>query len=280
MKVSIQGLPGSFHDIAAKHYFGKDYEPVCRLTFNEVFTDISKGHTDLALIAIENSLFGSINQVYDDLLSHENVWICGEVYLRIRHSLIGLKDSKIEKLKEVHSHPVALAQCEEFLDERIPYVERMANHDTAGSVQDIVRWNDPTKAAIANEYAAKIYGAKVLQRDIETHHENYTRFIVLDNDKVIHEKASKTCVVVRFDEGDGDEKPGSLFQILECFAKRKINLTKIESRPVIGKPWHYLFYVDFESSLSDPDTNEALSEIESLGCSIRTLGSFLPGEYF
>ncbi len=281
MKVSIQGLQGSYHDIAARNFFGKKYQPVHRLTFNEVFVDVSNGHTDFALIAIENSLYGSVNQVYDSLLEHENLWICGEIYLRVRHCLIGLKGAKMEQLKEVHSHPIALSQCEVFLDEELPFVERFANHDTAGSVANIKQWKDPSKAAVASREAADRFGLSVLREEIETHHQNYTRFIVLAQEKVVPIDASKTSFVITQLNSDpsGDQKAGSLFQILKCFADRGISLSKIESRPIIGKAWHYIFYLDFDVSLADKKAGEALSCLEEQGAEMRVLGSYKAGQH-
>lgn len=280
MKVSIQGLRGSFHDIAAQHYFGKDYVPVCRRDFREVFWDMAHGHVDHAFISLENSLYGSINQVYDLLLEHEKLWISGEIYMRIKHCLIGTKKAKLEDLREVHSHPIALAQCEQFLEEEIPYAERYANSDTAGSVAAIKVWNDPTKAAIASEEAARHYGMKILRYGIETQHENYTRFVVLSQEKFVSQDADRTSFVLTSLAGgpDWDLKSGTLQQTLNCFAERNINLTKIESRRVVGSKWRYIFYLDFELGLDNPLAGDALSCLENLGAEVHVLGSYKAGE--
>jgi prephenate dehydratase len=281
MKVSIQGQLGSYHDIAAQHLFGPDYEPVCRTTFRDVFLDVSKGHTPYALISIENSLYGSINQVYDLLLQHEELWIAGEIYMRIEHCLIGLKKAKLEDLKEVHSHPIALAQCEDFLEEEIPYAERFANHDTAGSLISIKKWGDPTKAAIGSVQAAKLYGLSILKRGIESHHQNYTRFIVLTLEKSVPADAGKTSfVLMKLARSQSSNLlPGNLYHTLGCFAERGINLSKIESRPVIGRAWNYIFYLDFEMGLNDPHASEALNCLEGRGAAVRVLGSYPPGKH-
>lgn len=281
MKVSIQGQPGSFHDVAAKHYFGSDYKPLSRSSFGDVFRDVAGGHTDYALIVIENSLFGSLNQVYDELLGHENLWICGEIYLRINLCLVGFKKARLESLREVHSHPTALAQAEEFLDHEMPYVERFANHDTAGSVAQIKKWNDPTKAAIASKEAAQLHGMEILREGIETHHENYTRFIVLTQSKVVPPDAAKTSLILLNlgKEPNSNVQPGLLYKRLGCFAERDISLSKVESRVVVGKAWRRIFYLDFDESLGNTKANEALTCIEDQGSDIRILGSYKPGEH-
>jgi prephenate dehydratase len=281
MKVSIQGLAGSYHDTAARQFFGKKYEPVCRATFQEVFWDVTRGHSDYAVIALENSLFGSINQSYDLLLEHEDLWICGEIYLRVEHCLVGVKGAKLPELREVYSHPIALSQCEAFLDEELPYAERFTAHDTAGSAADVKRWNDPAKAAVASEKAAKLYGLEIIESGIETHHENYTRFIVLSTDKTIPKDADKTSFVIKQlgHDPDSDTKPGSLYHTLACFAEQHINLSKIESRPVIGKAWHYIFYLDFDCGLQQPGASKVLDCLERRGANIRILGSYPPGKH-
>ncbi len=281
MKVSIQGLAGSYHDSASRHFFGKKYEPVCRGTFQEVFWDVTRGHSEYALIALENSLFGSINQSYDLLLEHDDLWICGEIYLRVEHCLVGLKGATLPDLREVHSHPIALSQCETFLDEELPYTERRAAHDTAGSAADVKRWNDPAKAAVASEKAAKLYDLEVIAHNIETHHENYTRFIVLTTDKTIVKDAGKTSLVLEQlgRDPDSDTKPGSLYHTLGCFAEQNINLSKIESRPIIGESWHYIFYLDFDCGLQQPGAGEVLRCLEQRSATFRILGSYKPGRH-
>jgi prephenate dehydratase len=281
MKVSIQGLAGSYHDSAAQAYFGKKYEPVCRSTFREVFLDVTRGHSDFALIALENSQFGSINQSYDLLLEHDQLWICGEIYLRVEHCLVGLKGATLPDLREVYSHPIALSQCEAFLDEELPYAERFTAHDTAGSAADVRQWNDPAKAAIASETAAKLYNLEIIKSGVETYHDNYTRFIILTTDKTIPKDASKTSFVIQRlgHDPDSDTKPGSLYHTLACFAEQHINLSKIESRPVIGKSWHYMFYLDFDCGLQQSGASKVLSCLEQRGAVFRVLGSYKPGKH-
>lgn len=276
MRVAIQGVEGSFHDLASHHYFGKSYSPVEYGTFQDVFDDVIAGKVDYGIVAIENSLYGSINQVYDLLLAND-LWINGEIYLRIKHCLIGLPGSSIKGIREVYSHPVALAQCKDFLQGGFSHVAQHAHDDTAGSVEDIKKWGDPSKAAIASEEAAKLHGLKILKRSVETHQQNYTRFIVLSRKPVVPTDAGKTSFVITQLWNSSDVRAGSLHRALGCFAKRGINLSKIESRPVIGRAWHYIFYMDFDAGLNDPKAQEALQELDGLGAKVRILGSYTPG---
>lgn len=271
MQVAIQGQAASFMDIATQAYFGNDSEIVPCLTFAEAFSTLDAGRAEYAVIAIENSLFGSINQVYDLLLKHK-FWICGEVYLRIQQCLIGIPQSPIANIQEVHSHPVALAQCEDYLDKTLPRAVRYEHHDTAGSVADIKKWNDPAKAAIASATAAKLHGMEVLATEIETHKQNYTRFVVLSKTNAENPTADKTSLILSV-----TEKPGALHQALGAFAKQKINLTKLQSRPIIGRAWHYMFYVDVDSGLQDRRMQAALKELQAQNCQAAVLGSYRSG---
>lgn len=275
-KIAIQGELASFHDEAARQFFGKNIAIVGCKTFHETFDALEAA--DFALVAIENSLFGSINEVYDLLLKHK-YWISGEVYLRIEQCLIGLPGSEITKIKEVHSHPVALAQCEEFLENKLPDAERFEHHDTAASVADIKKWNDRTKAAIASAAAANLHGLSVLAHEIETHKQNYTRFVVISKDQQIDPKANKTSLILGIDDqlhGIGD-RPGALYHALGAFAKQNINLTKLQSRPLKGKAWHYIFYVDVDSGLNSQEMKTALAELKELDCNVTILGSYVSG---
>src|SRR3990167_2355980 len=193
--VSIQGYPGSFHDIARVRYFNNGHKLLCRDSFKEVFADIAENRADYAVVAIENTLFGSINEVYDLLLKH-HFWISGEIYLRIHHCLVGLKGTKLKQISEVHSHPVALAQCDTYIDKTLWHTERFESHDTALSAEDVARWQNPHKAAIASAQAAKLHKLSVLAKNIETNKQNYTRFIVLQKQARTDRSASKTSLAI------------------------------------------------------------------------------------
>jgi len=268
--VAIQGERASFHDIAARQFFGANLKPVGYGTFTQIFEALADNQADQALVAIENSLYGSINEVYDLLLKHK-LWISGEMYLRVEQCLVGMPGATIVGINEVHSHPVALAQCEKYLDTTLARAMRFEHHDTAGSVVDIKRWNDPAKAAIASREAAQLHGMTVLAREIETNKQNYTRFVVLrqKTTEATTEKATKTSLILQT-----EDKPGALYQALGVLADKGINLTKLQSRPVIGRAWHYIFYVDVDSGLHEARLQTALRELKAQDCAAITLGSY------
>lgn len=271
-KVAIQGERASFHHIAATKFFGDDIELVCCDTFKGVFEAIKNKSADYAVCAIENSLFGSINESYDLLVKH-HFFITGEVYSRIEQCLIGFPGTKIQTIQEVYSHPVALAQCEEYLDAKLPHAKRLESHDTAASVALVKERGDKTLAAIASRKAAELYGLEVLEAEIETNEHNYTRFVILEPKPRTMPKANKTSLII-----GTSHKPGALYEALGAFAKNAINLTKLQSRPIIGKAWHYIFYVDVAAGLDDPRMAVALENLKKQDCSITVLGSYHAGD--
>lgn len=272
MKVAIQGQKASFHDIAARRHFG-DIEPVCRDTFAEVFNSVKSGQADRGMVAIENSLYGSINDVYD-LLLQNGVVITGEVYLKISQCLIGFPGTSAKDIAEVHSHPVALAQCEDFINKQLPDAERFEHTDTAGSVADIKQWGDPARAAIASQAAAELHGMEVLAKDIETNKQNYTRFVTLSSGKANVAGANKTSMVLTT---PADTKPGALYRALGCFDEQNINMLMLQSRPLIGRAWHYLFYIDIAAGMQDNRLKTALANLHEQNCQITILGSYKNG---
>lgn len=279
MKVAIQGQAASFHDIAVQQFFDTNIALLPCETFAETFNALEQGLADSSVVAIENSLYGSINAVYDLLLKHK-FWICGEVYLRIEQCLLGLPGSSMGNIEEVYSHPVALAQCELFLDDVLVHAKRFEHHDTGGAAADIKQWGDRTKTAIASRAAAAHYGLEILAHEIETHKQNYTRFVVLMQQKPSHEfNANKTSLILGLSDhvhGIADQ-PGSLYRALGAFAKQNINLTKLQSRPLIGKAWHYIFYVDVDAGLNSTGLQTALTELKDQDCEVTILGSYLSG---
>ena len=267
--IAIQGDKASFHDIAATEYFG-DSSRIFAKTFEETVSAVKTGDADYALCAIENSLYGSINEVYD-LIKKNKLYITGEVYLRIEQCLIGLPGTKINQITAVHSHPVALAQCGTYLDTTLPDAERSEYHDTAGSVEMIKDLGDPTQAAIAGAGAAELYGMEILAQSIETNKENYTRFVVLSRDSPsARAHNNKTSIVIRT-----DHTPGSLYRALGVFANRSINLSKIQSRPIVGAAWNYMMYLDLEVGSHEDSFIEATKELGEQEVEIILLGSYL-----
>ena len=267
-KIAIQGAQASFHDIAARRLFGNDIDIVSCDTFAQTFRVLKDGQADGAVCAIENSLHGSINEVYDLLLKY-HFPIVGEVYLRIDQCLVGLPGAFIGNIAEVYSHPVALAQCESYLDTKMPGVRRFEAHDTAGSVAFVKERNDPRLAAIAGKAAAELHGMAILAENIETNPQNYTRFVVLGKHGQTAPNKTKTSLVLQT-----NHRPAALYTALGAFAKRSLNLTKLQSRPIIGNAWKYLFYVDIEAADTDKLFLAALDDLRSQDCQVTILGSY------
>lgn len=243
MKVAIQGIRGSFHDIAAHQYFGTDnIELVCCNTFEQLFDEMKKDDACLGLMAIENTIAGSLLHNYE-LLRESGMTIIGEHKLHIEHSIMCLPDDSWHDIKEVNSHPVALAQCRSFLMAH-PKMKVVEKDDTADSARMISRLKLHGHAAICHAGAAPLYGMKILEEGIEDNKHNYTRFLVLSDpwnaDKLrdLHQ-TDKSSIVFTL-----PHEEGSLSQVLSILSFYKINLTKIQSLPIIGREWQYLFYVD------------------------------------
>ncbi|MDE3170078.1 MAG: prephenate dehydratase [Acidobacteriota bacterium] len=270
--MAFQGERGAFSEQAAMQLLGESIELVPRPTFEAAFAAIDEGRADLILAPIENSLAGSVHRSFD-LLVDSGLSILAEEIIPIAHNLIGVPGSKFEDIAVVESHPVALAQCEKFFTEH-PRLKRIATEDTAGSVRDVIRAGDKSRAAIAGSLAAKIYGGAILREHLEDNRENYTRFLLLA--KTSNEaarsspgNANKLSLVFQL-----DHRPGALYHALEPFARRNLNLLKIESRPVHGQPWQYRFYLDLQASRRDPAVAAALEELETLVVGLRILGSY------
>ncbi|MDZ4159401.1 MAG: prephenate dehydratase, partial [Anaerolineaceae bacterium] len=251
MRVAFQGEPGAYSEAAALEYFGKHIQSVPCESFDVVFDRVLAGECEFGIIPIENSLAGSIHRNYDLLLQNE-LYIVGERYLRISHCLIAQPGVRVEDLRRVISHPQALAQCERFL-RSLSEVRTEPAYDTAGSAKQIREqgWRDT--AAVASRRAAEVYGMSVLAEAIEDNPANYTRFLVIARSPVAGGPDAKTSIVFT-----ANNVPGSLFKALSVFALRDIDLTKIESRPLVGKLWEYLFYIDFNGASEEPQVKRAL----------------------
>ena len=265
--IAIQGKTASFHDIAAKQFFGDVQTTNYDLPFKNVFEGLK--NADYAVVAIENSLYGSINEVYDLLLEYMYP-IVGEIYLRIEHCLIACQAVDIQTITEVHSHPIALAQCEEYLDSELKNAERYEHFDTAGSVESVKTWAKPNVAAIASEDAAQLHNMHILAKNIETNKENYTRFVVLSKKTQELTDISKASLIIKT-----ADKPGALHEALGYFAKHKLNLSKLESRPIVGKAWHYMFYIDVESKELADKLPLVINLLQKAGCDVQLLGSYV-----
>jgi prephenate dehydratase len=265
MRVAFQGEPGAYSEEAGFGYFDAP-EMVPEESFEAVFAAVVSGDCQSGLIAIENSLAGSIHQNYDLLLRHE-LHIVGEYFLRVRHCLIGFPGVDISEIKHVISHPQALGQCAGTLRELGVKTEPV--YDTAGSVKMLKESGERSTAAIASKRAAEIYGMQILQESIEDNPENYTRFLEIAPEPVTPTSEAKTSIVFTL-----KNTPGALFKALSVFALRDIDLTKIESRPLAGKPWEYLFYIDFIGAIRDEPVKRALDHLGEYALMLRVLGSY------
>lgn len=266
-RVAFQGERGAFSEEAAVELLGEHIQLVPRPTFESLFAAVDEKAADYLLAPVENSLAGSVHRSYD-LLLQSSLHISGEVVIPIRHSLIGCSGSSFDTIKTVESHPVALAQCERFFAAH-PQFQRIATEDTAGSVARVVRQGDPRCAAIAGLRAAKLYGGVVLREHLEDHPENYTRFVLLSSATNIGAGANKLSLVFKL-----PHKGGALHHALEPFARRGIDLVKIESRPIKGQPWEYHFYLDLQASTNETEVIKALAELDERAIEVRVLGCY------
>jgi prephenate dehydratase len=267
-RVAFQGERGAFSEEAAVKLLGEQIELVPRPTFEAAFSAIGDGVADYLLAPIENSLAGSVHRSFD-LLVESDLNILAEVVIPIVHNLIVVPGASFDELNLVESHPVALAQCEQFFIAH-PRLKRVVTEDTAGSVRSVIHAGDKSRAAIAGSRAASIYGGTILRNHLEDNRENYTRFLLLAPITESVENADKLSLVFQL-----DHCPGALVHSLEPFARRNINLMKIESRPVHGSPWQYRFYLDLQASRRDPEVAAALAELENLVLNLRILGSYV-----
>lgn len=269
MRVAFQGEPGAFSEEAALQLLGPGITPVPRPTFDSAFRSIEEGLADAVLAPVENSLAGSVVRVYD-LLVGSNLGIVAEIILPIQHRLIGCPGSSLDSIRSVASHPMALAQCEGFFLAH-PGIKRVPAEDTAGSVREALSRGDKSCAAIAGRRAAEHYGGVILADDIQDNAENFTRFVLLrpaSGAPLPASDAHKMSLAMRL-----AHRPGALLASLEPFAKHGVNLLKIESRPIHGRPWEYQFFVDVEAE-SASQLESALSEVRKATSDLRVLGLY------
>ncbi len=276
MKVAFQGEIGAFSEEAVWALYG-EVEVAPSPSMGAVFEAVEAGRVERGVVPIENSLFGSVHVNYDLLRAH-HVQIVGELKLRIRHHLMAVPGATLGSIRRVHSHPQALGQCQTFLRERLPRAEAVPAYDTAGAAKMVAAGGARDVAAIAPERAAVEYGLDVLAADIESHHQNYTRFLALAREGgplILAEAgtALKTSIVFALREN----VPGALFKSLAVFALRDLDLFKVESRPLVGSPGNYLFYLDFEGSTADEPVQRALDHLGEITAEMKVLGSYPQG---
>lgn len=266
VRVAIQGEAGSFSHAAAREALGPDLRLVACASFDDLFRAVESANADRGVVPIENSLAGSVYEAYDALGAHA-LHVVGETQVRVRHCLAVRPGTSLSAVRRVASHPVALAQCRRFFAEH-PTIAPVPAYDTAGSVRDLMAGRLEAEGAIGSSLAAELYGAEVLLEGLEDHAENYTRFLIVGREPGPVDRASKTSLVFTL-----PDVPGSLHEALAAFARRRVNLAKIESRPIPGRPWEYAFYLDV---VGDPrgDVAEALAELGALARDLRVLGVY------
>lgn len=264
--VSFQGVIGAYSEEAVRQYFGPEAETMPCRTFSELFAVVEQRGADYGMLPVENSLAGSVVQSYELLMEHD-LRVRAEVILRVRHNLMAAPGVQMEGLKRVKSHPQALAQCERYLARR--GLEAVPYFDTAGSARDLAGNPEPGTGVIASALAAELYGLEILEPAIEDLPFNYTRFFVLGLDDPPRSQRSKTSLIFTT-----RHQPGALYDSLGEFAKRDINLLKIESRPRRNRPWQYLFYLDFEGHWQDTACEAALMSLLRRSSFVKLLGSY------
>lgn len=267
MKVAFQGENGAYSEAAIFEHFPGKLDTAPFSTFEEVFDAVSNGICEYGFVPIENSLAGSIHRNYDLMLQHQ-LSVIGEHTLRVSHCLIGKPGASLNGLRKVISHPQALAQCDSFL-RSLSGVKIEPVYDTAGSVKIVSEQEDPGVVAIASRRAAGLYGMQVLAENIEDNPNNFTRFLIIARQAVNPGSDAKTSIVFAL-----KNRPGVLFKALSVFALRDIDLTKMESRPLVGKVWEYLFYIDLIGSTENQTVRNALTNLGEYATFMRVLGSY------
>lgn len=272
-KIAIQGFEASFHEITAIQFFGNEIETVECATFPKLFDVMEKGEADFAVCAIENSLAGSILPNYAHL-RNSNLEIVGEVYLRIEMNLMALPNQEMHQIEEIHSHPMALLQCQGFF-ENYPQIQLVESNDTALSAKEIKEKHIKHRAAVASKRAAELFELDIIAADIHDNKRNFTRFLVLSKPTTIDHRPSvinKSSISFR-----AHHTAGSLAKVLTVIGNHNINLTKIQSLPVVGEEWQYYMYADLE--FEDVDSyRKMLEEIEPLSKELKILGEYQQGE--
>jgi prephenate dehydratase len=237
------------------------------ISFREIFESVNSGNADFGVIPLENSLAGSVHENYDLLLEYE-FKIIGEITLRIKHNLIGHPGTKIEDIKRVHSHPQVFRQCQQFL-ERHPKWEHVFVTDTARGVKQIKESGNKADAALAGKDASEVYSMEVLVEGVETNPRNFTRFVIISARPLANGEKKKSSLV--YSTGN---QPGALFETLKIFADNGVNLVKLESRPIHGKPWEYMFYIDMEGDVESETLAPVLKQLKAKTDYLKVLGSY------
>lgn len=267
VRIVFQGTEGAYSQAAMRNYFGKDCNNFHVRTFRDAMEAIEEGAADYAVLPIENSTAGAVNEVYDLLVEFEN-YIVGETILPVTHTLCGLPGTKLSDIERVYSKAEALMQTTRFLEE-YPEWQQISVANTAVAAKKILEDGDNKQAAVCSAYAAEVYGLEVLADDINDESGNCTRFIVVTNQKVFSKKADKISICFEL-----PHESGSLYHLLSHFIYNDLNMTKIESRPVEGRNWEYRFFIDFEGNLADPAVKNAIRGLREESRNLRILGNY------
>lgn len=271
MKIAFQGIQGAFSEAAIYKQYGKQVETVGYDNIEEVFDAVIEGVVNYGMIPVENSIAGSVSRSYDFFLE-KPVHAIAEVYLPVRHYLMGIPGSNLSQIRKALSHPMALNQCEKFL--QIHRIKPVPEYDTAGAAKIIAERGEITEGAIAAELAAGYYQLEILAENIQSNNMNMTRFLVVSKEPQPDIPMEKTSVAFKT-----KHFPGALEECLHTLSSNKINLTKIQSRPIPENPWEYVFYADFEGGLNDNNVWVGLQQLEKAAKFLKILGSYPKGEY-
>ena len=267
LKIGFQGVEGSFSEEALLNYFGREAMTSSFRFFEDVFMAIDRGDVDYGILPVENSSTGSVNEVYD-LLRKYGCHINGEIVLKVKQNLLGVKGASMEDIKEVYSHSQGFQQSAEFFKEH-PSWKLIPYHNTALGAKLVSEAGDISRAAVASERAAAIYGLDILKENLNFNSKNYTRFVIVGKDLELDESSDKISVVLTV-----RHKAGSLCDVLRLFSQEGLNLLKIESRPIMDKSWEYFFHLDFEGNLQDPHVSRIMDQIRSRTTYFKILGNY------
>jgi prephenate dehydratase len=265
-RVAFQGVAGAYSEEAIRQYFGPDVESVSCRVLEEMFPLVENGDVEYSMLPVENAVAGTVTGSYELLMEHD-LRVHAETILRVRHMLLAPTGTKMSDIERVRSHPQALAQCQRYLNRHGLAAE--PTFDTAGSARDLAANPEAGVAAIASQLAGELYGLEVLEEGIEDFEFNYTRFFILSREAPSRAQRNKTSLVFTT-----PHQPGALYECLGEFAKRNVNLAKIESRPRLNRPWQYIFYLDFEGHCQDPECEAAIMALLRRSLFVKLLGSY------
>ncbi|MGB5823014.1 MAG: prephenate dehydratase [Proteocatella sp.] len=267
LKIGFQGILGSFSEEALFNYFGESANTHDYRQFEDVFVAISEGKVDYGILPVENSSTGSVNEVYD-LLRKYGCYINGEIVLKVRQNLLGVKGASIDDIQEVYSHGQGFQQSAQFFQQH-PEWKLIPYHNTALSAKLVSEAGDKSKAAVASDRAAAMYDLDILKENLNFNSNNYTRFVIVGKNLELDERSDKISVVLTV-----LHKAGSLCDVLKLFSEKGLNLLKIESRPIMNKSWEYFFHIDFEGNLKDPEINHIVEQIKNRTTYFKILGNY------